>query len=159
MKFSSTTLLPVRISAAIAAFCLSLGFFVACGSEPQAVSCGQIPNGGCPLHRGGTCEDVTCTAIYGCAEDGTWRHVETCSNPPQDAGTNLDGCTVVTIDHTGETTGCKPDLQNPDCPVEAAEQCANTVCQIDCIDFFLCTNEGWTVVAYCNEDGQLVTMP
>ena len=101
---------------------------------------------------------MTCGAIYRCT-DGVWQHVETCSNPPQDAGTGPDGCVITTIDHTGETTGCKPDLQNPDCPVAAAEQCVTTVCQSDCADFFLCTKDGWSAVAYCNEDGQLVTMP
>jgi hypothetical protein len=49
-----------------------------------------------------------------------------------------------------------PDLQNPDCPAVAAEQCFETVCLTDCIDFFLCTGEGWNLVAYCNEEGTLV---
>ncbi len=138
---------------------LVLGLVAACGSDPVAIPCGQIPANGCPLRGGGTCDDPFCGAIYSCV-DGTWTFVETCSNPPiEDAGTNLDGCVVATIDHTGETTGCKPDLQNPDCPVQAAEQCASSVCQSECVDFFLCTADGWQVVAYCDQDGQLVVMP
>lgn len=141
-----------------AAFSLALALFGACGSYPEAVPCGQIPAHGCPLRGGGTCDDVTCGAIYSCV-DGVWAHVETCSNPPpDDGGTGPDACTVATIDHTGETTGCTPDLQNPDCPVQAAEQCAGSVCQADCIDFFLCTKDGWQVVAFCDQDGQLVIM-
>lgn len=158
MKFPMASPSAVRISAAGVTFCLSLALLIACGSYPEAIPCGQIPPDGCPLSRGGTCDDATCAAIYGCV-DGVWHHVETCSNMPQDAGTGPDACTIVTIDRTGETTGCKPDLQNPDCPVAAAEQCASTVCQSECIDFFLCTKDGWSVVAYCNEDGEFVTMP
>jgi hypothetical protein len=60
------------------------------------------------------------------------------------------------IDKTGETTGCEPDLQSPDCPVAAAEVCAASVCLTDCTDFFLCTKDGWVDVAYCDEEGQLI---
>lgn len=138
---------------------LVLALFVACGSEPQVVPCGQIPVNGCPSRGGGTCTDVTCSAIYSCVE-GTWRFVESCSNPPpDDAGTGPDACAVTMFDHTGEVPGCKPDLQNPDCPVQAAEQCITSVCQSECSDFFLCTVDGWKVVAYCDADGQLVVMP
>ncbi|HVK70393.1 MAG TPA: hypothetical protein VM694_38335 [Polyangium sp.] len=89
--------------------------------------------------------------------DGAWRRAETCPGGGQDpdAGVSPDGCAKPVIDRTGETTGCMPDLQNPDCPAVAAEQCFETVCLTDCIDFFLCTEEGWNLVAYCNEEGTL----
>jgi hypothetical protein len=158
MKFPLVVPGVGALSGTLAAFSLALALFGACGSYPESVPCGQIPTNGCPLRGGGTCDDVTCGAIYSCVE-GTWTHVETCSNaPPSDGGTGPDACTVPTIDHTGETTGCTPDLQNPDCPVQAAEQCATSVCQSECIDFFLCTKDGWQVVAYCDQDGQLVIM-
>jgi len=156
MKFPAVVPGLVTFSVAAATFSLVLALVGACGSYPEAVPCGQIPAHGCPLRGGGTCDDVTCGAIYGCVE-GTWTFVETCSNaPPDDAGTGPDSCTIATIDHTGETAGCKPDLQNPDCPVQAAEQCASSVCQSECSDFFLCTKDGWRVVAYCDQEGQLV---
>jgi hypothetical protein len=62
----------------------------------------------------------------------------------------------VHIDLTGQTTGCTPDLQNPDCPVQAAMGCAESVCLTGCGDFFLCLSSGWLDVAYCADDGGLV---
>ncbi|HRI70681.1 MAG TPA: hypothetical protein PK156_40895 [Polyangium sp.] len=159
MKISTMVSGVAAFFGAVGAFPLALTLFGACGSYPTSIPCGTIPANGCPLRGGGTCDDVTCGAIYSCV-DGNWTLAQTCSNPPlEDGGMGADACTVATIDHTGETTGCKPDLQNPDCPVEAAEQCAAAVCQSECIDFFLCTGDGWQVVAYCDQDGQLVIMP
>jgi hypothetical protein len=65
----------------------------------------------------------------------------------------------IEIDRAGETTGCAPDLQHPDCPADAAETCAASACLTGCTDFFLCTGEGWIDVAYCTEDGELVLVP
>ena len=159
MKFPAVVPGLAAFSGTLTALSLALALFGACGSEPDAVPCGQIPANGCPLRGGGTCDDPSCGAIYGCYS-GTWTLVQSCTNPPpDDAGTGSDACPVPTIDHTGETMGCKPDLQNPDCPVQAAEQCASSVCQSECLDFFLCTKDGWQVVAYCDQDGQLVIMP
>jgi hypothetical protein len=128
--------------------------------------CGEIPAGGCPIGRGGTCADQACSALYDCV-DGAWKETQACTvldggSDVSDAETPdaaADGCTQVVIDHTGETTGCKPDLQNPDCPAVAAEQCAETACLTDCIDFYLCRQDGWILVAYCNEKGQVVLTP
>jgi hypothetical protein len=141
-----------------AAILMTVAFFGACGSYPESIPCGQIPVNGCPLRGGGTCDDVTCSAIYGCY-DGKWVLTQSCMNMPDaDAGPDSGDCPVAMIDHTGETTGCQPDLQNPDCPVQAAEQCASSVCQSECTDFFMCKADGWEVVAYCDQDGQLVLM-
>jgi hypothetical protein len=63
------------------------------------------------------------------------------------------------LDHTGEKSGCKPDLQEPDCPVAAAETCAGASCLTGCVDFFLCTADGWVTRAYCDESGELITRP
>jgi hypothetical protein len=134
----------------------------ACGSAPEIKLCGQIPGNGCPVGRGGTCEDPTCDALYDCL-DGAWRPVESCpggtGGGAPDAGGSSDGCEKVVLDHTGETTGCTPDLQSPDCPAVAAETCVETACLTDCIDFFLCKPDGWTLVAYCNEEGEVVPTP
>src|SRR5438034_9620386 len=108
---------------------------VACGSTPEIKLCGEIPDGGCPLGHGGTCDDVTCAAIYDCV-DGAWTRVETCG--PRDGGGGAstastsaaggandgggnDACTMVMFDHSMETADCQIDLQNPpDCPAAAA---------------------------------------
>lgn len=158
MKLLSVVPGMAALSGAAAVFSLAFALVAACGSYPESIPCGTIPANGCPLRGGGTCDDPVCEAVYGCY-DGQWKLVQSCMNAPvEDAGTNPDGCVVATIDHTGETTGCQPDLQNPDCPVQAAEQCASSVCQSECVDFFLCTADGWKVVAYCDQDGQLVVM-
>jgi hypothetical protein len=136
----------------------------ACQSPQQIKLCGQIPDGGCPLDRGGTCEDALCAALYGCY-DGVWVREEVCDQNTGGGGsgggsTGTGGdCTPIQLDHTGETTGCQPDLQLPDCPVAAAEQCPQNACLTDCIDFFLCKAEGWTALAYCDEEGMLIEAP
>lgn len=134
------------------------------GSEPIEL-CGQIPDGGCPLDRGGTCDDAECAALYGCY-DAVWKQVEVCDHGAGGGGAGgaggaggQGGCTPIQLDHTGETTGCEPDLQSPDCPVAAAEQCPESACLTDCIDFFLCKKEGWTAIAYCDEGGELIVAP
>lgn len=134
-----------------------------CPSLPTPVPCGTIPEGGCPIGRGGTCDDTECAVLYDCV-DGRWTSVETCSIALDggvdggDGGPVIDGgpCTPVSIDTTGKKTGCTPDLQDPDCPVEAAESCVETACLTGCADFFLCTKDGWSQVAFCDDDGQLV---
>lgn len=144
-----------------------------------------VPEGGCPTGRGGTCEDPTCTALYDCI-DAVWKKTATC--PPTGGaggggtggiggtggattgGTGGEtttggtgGCTPPALDHTNETTGCVPDLQAPDCPAAAAEQCSESACLADCTDFYLCRQDGnaptWVPVAYCDGDGQLVISP
>ena len=141
---------------------LSIAALLAAGCQelPGVELCGQIPSGGCPLGRGGSCDDVVCASLYDCL-GGKWIEVERCtsgtggggSGPGLDGG--ADACTPVVIDHTGETIGCTPDLQEPDCPAEAAEQCSESACLTGCTDFFLCTADGWKDVAYCTEDGQI----
>ena len=133
-------------------------------ANDELLLCGTIPEGGCPIGRGGSCEDVLCAALYDCLE-GSWTRVETC--PETSAGGAGGGagggsgqggsvCTPIELDHAGEVAGCKPDLQHPDCPAVAAETCAETACLSDCLDFFLCMRSGWQTVAFCDERGQLV---
>ncbi|WP_437488493.1 hypothetical protein WME75_08835 [Sorangium sp. So ce1014] len=134
-------------------------------AEPQL--CGEIPQGGCPIGRGGSCDDAACRALHDCL-DGAWTEVARCDRPGVPAlgaggggaGGGTDGaCESVTLDRTGEARGCKPALQQPDCPVEAAETCADAACWTGCIDFFLCTEDGWRGVATCDEQGRLTVIP
>lgn len=130
------------------------------GADPLQL-CGEIPEAGCPLGRGGTCDDRTCAALYDC-RDGKWTLATTCEpadGPPaeeQPDDEDQSDCERPSIDWAEEATGCEPDLQHPDCPASAADMCASAVCLTDCSDFFLCTDAGWTVVAYCADDGQVV---
>jgi hypothetical protein len=136
---------------------LAGGSAQACASR-DVEPCGLIPTDGCPVGRGGTCDDRTCAALYDCVE-GSWVLAQTCMNDVGGSGgqAGAGGCEVTPIDHTGETTGCAPDLQHPDCPAVAAEICQP--CLSGCIDFFMCKEEGWEVVAFCDEDGHVIIEP
>lgn len=145
-------------------FGIAFGLAAACGSGDPLDPCGTIPAGGCPIGRGGTCSDETCTGVYDCV-GGVWRSTERCpggsSNDAglggEDASTGRDaGCGAVSIDHTGETIGCKPDLQVPDCPTAVIGACAAEACSTGCTDFFLCVAGGWSAVAYCDDSGQVL---
>ncbi len=131
---------------------------------PELKLCGEIPGDGCPIGRGGTCEDPYCAALYDCA-DGAWRQTEACPlNPVTSASAGsgggsggAGGCDAVVIDHSAEVPGCTPDLQEPDCPAVAAETCPSP-CLTGCSDFFLCVARGWELVAFCTEDLEIVVV-
>lgn len=159
----------------LVAFALFLGSGLAgCGVAPL-VLCDQIPEGGCPVDRGGTCDDKECAAIYGCY-DAEWKVQEVCEGNTGGGGaggsTGTAGggggatggagggeCTPLELDHSTDTTGCMPDLQSPDCPAAAAESCQEKACSTGCLDFFLCKASGWVAVAYCDEDGSFFVVP
>ncbi len=131
-----------------------------CQPSTMPLLCGEIPKNGCPLGRGGSCDDVLCAGLYDCVE-GQWTLGLDCKregapNGSTDAGPDAT-CAPAMIAHDGETNGCTVDLQNPDCPVAAAEAvCSQSVCLTSCTDFFLCTKDGWSLAAYCDEEGELV---
>ncbi|HEY4121840.1 MAG TPA: hypothetical protein VGM56_28430 [Byssovorax sp.] len=146
---------------------LAPALFSACGDLPEPKSCGEIPDDGCPVGRGGTCDDPTCPALYDCV-DGAWVVVTRCTPTDGGGGGGGDGadagdaggsgagggdCTPFTFDHAGEAQGCHPDLETPDCPAVVAEGCLEQACLTDCSDFFLCKPIGWVDVGYCDEDG------
>lgn len=144
---------------------LSVLLAVGCGSPGGVLLCGEIPEGGCPAGRGGSCDDAACAGLYDCVE-GDWTEVEPCETGPS-AGTTSGGgggggdegeggCAPAVIDHGGEAHDCTPDLLEPDCPAVAAEVCAP--CETGCVDFFLCTSDGWIDVAACEEDGTFVVI-
>ena len=138
-----------------------------CANSSGIELCKEIPTDGCPMSRGGSCDDESCAALYSCV-DGFWKLVETCSSGgPGGGGAGAGGgsggvgaaggCGAASIDKTNQAQGCMPALQSPDCPVEAPESCAP--CVTGCIDFFMCVSDGWQVVAYCTEEGDLVVEP
>ena len=148
-----------------------------CAADP--VPCAGIPRFGCPTARGGSCDDAACRALYECV-DGAWELLQTCpvgvgggdagsggdgqagaagsagagGGAGADATAGAGGCGAVELDHSGEVTGCMPDLLVPDCPAIAAESCQP--CLTGCADFFMCMVPGWIAVAYCSDDGTLV---
>ncbi len=128
-----------------------------CGSAESVQPCGEIPAAGCPIGRGGSCQDVACAALYDCV-DGDWIAVERCSGDGATVSSSSGGgegagdCDPVVIDRSGEAEGCRPDLMEPDCPAVAVDICPDP-CATGCVDFFLCTDEGWLDVAACDEDG------
>ena len=145
-----------------------------CFDGPALQLCGEIPAGGCPLGRGGSCDDTACAGLYDCVEGKWTREVDCSANGHGDGGGAEGGdagpdavCSLVTISHVGETTGCSADLQTPDCPVAAAEAaCSESACLTGCSDFFLCVHDeaqaskrSWSAVAHCDDDGQLMISP
>jgi hypothetical protein len=178
----SATLTRVPLRRAFAALVVALGLGGAGCSSCAGSSierCGVIPPLGCPIGRGGTCEDPTCSGVYDCV-GGDWVLVEDCA-PTGGGGTGTGGmgggatggagaggggtggaggaCVVAALDHTGESDSCDPPLQSPDCAGAVAESlCLHEVCETGCVDFFLCKDEVWVDVAYCDEDGALVVL-
>lgn len=152
-------------------------FGLHCSELPRPYQCGLIPEGGCPVGRGGSCDDTTCLALYACDATG-WQLVESC--PPQGEGGSTGeagaggaagagalghggstACAPAALDHSGEKNGCDVDLlEHYDCTVEAAETCHP--CLTGCADFFMCMEDGgglaWVHVAYCTEEGELVVV-
>jgi len=132
-----------------------------CQPSRDIVPCGQLPDvTGCPTSRGGTCSDPECAALYECV-DGTWDKVASCDQDTTTSvggggqgGHGTGGCSEVVIDISGQAVGCQPDLQEPDCPVAAAQACQP--CLTGCVDFFFCASDGWLSVAYCDRNGALV---
>jgi hypothetical protein len=137
-----------------------------CPTLPDVVSCGQIPPGGCPVGRGGSCLDDTCDALYACV-NAVWVADQVCGHADAGAGgggvggaggglPDAGACTPVVVP-ANEYQSCTPDLQAPDCPIEAAGACQETACLSGCLDFYSCPKSlTWTSVAYCDDDGQFV---
>lgn len=150
-----------------------------CDSGATLLLCGEIPANGCPVGRGGTCDDSACAGLYDCV-NGKWTRTTDCSadggSSASSASSGSSGgdsgadaaCTPVVFSHAGELIGCKPDLQAPDCPVSLADgACVESVCsETDCAEFYLCIHDkdqvdhrSWSAVAACDEDGKLVVAP
>ena len=163
-------------AAALAAFALGSATLVASGCDDgnTLLLCGEIPANGCPLGRGGSCDDGACAGLYDCV-GGKWTLSVDCSadgGTSASSGSGADAgadamCAPVAISHAGELLGCQPGLQEPDCPAAVIDNaCAETVCLTGCTDFYLCVHDpdplhdrSWSAVAYCDENGGLVITP
>jgi hypothetical protein len=167
---------------AIGALTIATLSATSCDSGVAPLLCGEIPANGCPVGRGGTCDDGACAGLYDCV-NGSWTLATDCSADGGKSGSGASSgssgssggdagadaaCTPVALSHAGEMLGCKPDLQAPDCPVSLADgACAETVCSVtDCVEFYLCLydkdqvdHRSWSSVAACDEDGKLVVAP
>jgi hypothetical protein len=149
-----------------ALFLLGAAAGAACEGLPALPSCEGLPAGGCPVEGGGSCNDTSCTAIYECNADSVWQHVKTCP-PRPDAGGAGGGspdagpCTpaVVEVDAGPLGQGC-PDLEAPDCPIDAVS-CQETACVTSgCDTFYVCSETGvWVVAANCDDSGDYVPVP
>jgi len=157
----TTPLRVLPIVLALAASALAACSLAGCDDLGSLKLCGEIPGGGCPAGRGGSCDDALCSGLYDCV-DGDWSLVESCDGGATTGGvtsstsssSGAGGCEPVALDHSQEVTGCTPDLESPDCPSQAAEVCGP--CLTGCVDFFICEADGWQDVAYCTDDGTLV---
>ncbi len=143
---------------------LSVIHLNSCGSLGDVQPCGQIPDEGCPIGRGGSCLDLECRALYDCSE-GRWVIVQTCENNGGTGGASETGneggsgggnsCETVEFDHTNEIS-CDFQLQLPECKASEAESmCQDQICNSGCEVFLMCTidvPEG-VDVGMCDEEG------
>lgn len=153
-----------RSRALFAALALSMGAAAAgaCGSVDPILLCGEIPLGGCPIGRRGSCSDDTCAGLYDCV-GGHWTLSRACAardGGPDDGaadGADLDApCTPVSIDAASTSAQCA-DLEVPDCQIKGFQTCAENACKTECTYFYICQPAGWLAVAHCDAQGHLVT--
>src|SRR5262249_8429275 len=95
---------------------VALALQAACGASPDPKLCGQTPVGGCPIGRGGSCLDRSCSQLFDCVE-GVWTLTMACpeNGRERDGGPETgapDACTPFVVDAGGETGPCT-DLELP----------------------------------------------
>ena len=134
-------------------------FFAGCPTLPPFVPCGEIPANGCPIDEGGSCDDPSCSGVFAC-ENGVLVSQQVCPTPDggfPDGGPSNDGgpCTPLSVGAMNAGVGCMPDLEAPDCPIEAAGSCVETACLSGCLDFYVCgADQLWIDVAFCDDEGE-----
>lgn len=128
--------------------------------------CSNIPEGGCPLADGLSCDDPICEAVYLCRQNNVWELQKQCpARAPSDAATVTDaaagdadasdaeGIRDASIDAPPGAfggPGCQ-DLQLGDCALGVALSCASSCC--GCEDLFVCTSGAWSYWGYCGANG------
>jgi len=124
--------------------------------------CSDIPDGGCPIADGLSCDDPACAAVYLCRAGNVWELDKTCPpHPPSDAAivTSLDAAadtgaiSDASIDappgaYAGP--GCV-DLELGDCPLGVALACTSACC--GCDDLYVCNASNWIFWGYCGPNG------
>ena len=150
-------LLPLCLVAAI----------VACNNGTQIDHpCSDIPDGGCPLADGLSCDDPACAAVYLCRQGNVWELQKECPpHPPSDATVDVtdasedaDAADAGAIRDAAIDAppgayggpGCV-DLQLGDCPLGVALACTAACC--GCDDLYVCNAGNWDFWGYCGPNG------
>ena len=128
--------------------------------------CTDIPDGGCPLADGLSCDDPACAAVYLCREGNVWELDKTCPlHAPSDAAV-VDASFDADAADTGKSPisdaaidapagayggpGCV-ELELGDCPLGLALACSSSCC--GCDDLYVCNAGNWNFWGYCGPNG------
>ncbi len=133
----------------------------ACSDDlPIAAPCTNIPQGGCPVARGVSCDDPSCEAVYACRPGDVWELEKAC--PAREGGARVDGAVAssdagapfdAAIDAPPGAfggPGCS-SLVLPDCALGLALACGADCC--GCEDLFVCREGGWDLWGSCGDGG------
>jgi len=130
------------------------------GATPR--ECTDIPQGGCPLARGVSCQDLTCQAVYLCRPNNVWELHEYCpardGEAPREASVPEEAAPPppsfdASIDAPPGAyggPGCQP-LQSPECSLGLGLSCGAGCC--GCEDLYICENGGWSLWGVCGDGG------
>lgn len=144
-----------------------------CNEPVVGQRCGALPDlDACPI--GSTCNDRDCTALYACRE-GDWELVQTCDHSAPTAGAAGTAGSAGAAGASGAAgsagASCAqpstpaselcPTLSGGDCDATLLELCLGDACALGCDGFLRCDAGEWSdkYVAYCTEDGELITPP
>jgi len=136
--------------------------FLACDDGPVAQPCSNIPEGGCPIARGVSCNDPACEAVYACRPGNVWELLYRCPEHeggarPAPLDASVDEPAAPPFDASIDAPegafggpGC-PSLQAPDCSLGLALSCGAGCC--GCEDLYVCEEGGWTLWGVCTDGG------
>jgi hypothetical protein len=151
------------------AILLSLSGAGGCEEGAVAAACKALPDpSGCPLARGGSCSDRSCSAIYSCQE-GAWQLVERCAQAT-DADASVDGGAGADGGLEQDAQSCQaspsagpscPPLQDGECDARYLDACPEGACDTGCEVYLRCEGGDWSAgyAGYCDADGTLHRNP